>query len=527
MPDLDEGPPPARIDEAAFRLRAREFLRRALAKLEKSHLIPLSPYESPWLSEHAVRWAVGDELIDEFALDLRAAFPQRFTGDPKASTFYGRSRGYPVPLVRAVVARSAVAHEQPTSDSVAADDCVDELATIADGTDQLFRLIQVVDGLDVEQVDGVDLEGVRLYPAPWRAELGVSRFMPEAVHANESMHLLARGPAAILVADGRSVRDPWEVAGDLRSKMLRVVTALRLVTAGTINETSDFLGEPTMVHVMPPEATPIPWEEIFDWWHRPATITAEMVPGIARVTALMDDWGEDLPSLIPAIGRYNRSFRPAIWQDSVVDLAVALEAALAGDSQHELALTLKSRAAHLLATEGDPEPAIWDDVEDLYDMRSRIVHGDVIPKRRWDAVLARARVPEKHFDRVRLSAAKDRWRDLLRRAILARLTLAGYGEEEKLWTAKPKTKVDRALVDPDQRAAWREAFAARCRALGITGANEAAPPLVDRLERRRDGQAGAPIRADAPEEPSKGTEAQDASGTSFYDPSARSDALAP
>jgi hypothetical protein len=447
---------------------------------------------------------MGEELIDEFALDLRAAFPRRFSGDPKADMFYGRSRGWPVPLVRAVVAMAVVHHEELSEAGRTADHCIDELVAIAGAPDQLFRLIQVVDGVDVAQVDGAEIAGIRLYPAPFPPQHGVSRFMPEAIHVNESLHLLARGPAAILVGDVRSDRDRWQVVDSVRQKILRVVTALRLVTAGTINETSEFVGEPTMVHVIPPEATPIPWEELFDWWHRPATIRAEMLPGIARVAALINDWGEDLPSLVPAIGRYNRSFRPAIWQDSVVDLAVALEAALAGDSQHELSLTLKSRAAHLLATGTDSETAIWDDVEDLYDMRSRVVHGDIIPKRRWDAVLARARVPEKHFDRVRLSAAKDRWRDILRRAILARLTLAGYGEEERLWTAKPKAKVDRALADPIQRSAWREAFAARCKALGIPGANEAAPPLVDRHERKRNERRESARSPDVPLETPEG-----------------------
>jgi len=66
--------------------------------------------------------------------------------------------------------------------------------------------------------------------------------------------------------------------------------------------------------------------------------------------------------------------------EQLVDLATALEAALIGAERETegLTLRLRSRVAALLATDDDPARALFDDVNHLYGLRSKLVHGGQI-----------------------------------------------------------------------------------------------------------------------------------------------------
>lgn len=89
---------------------------------------------------------------------------------------------------------------------------------------------------------------------------------------------------------------------------------------------------------------------------------------------------------------------------------------------------LRFRVAALLATDDDPALALFRDVGLLYGLRSRLVHGGQIQEKDLRKDLGRiSTVPAENFDYrfgVALGHAVDRMRDLVRRAILARLCLA-------------------------------------------------------------------------------------------------------
>jgi hypothetical protein len=84
-------------------------------------------------------------------------------------------------------------------------------------------------------------------------------------------------------------------------------------------------------------------------------------------------------------------------------------------------ISLRTRVAALLATDDDAGKALFDDVGQLYGLRSRIVHGGQIKQKDLRKVIARiSTVPEdaaEHFG-IALGYAVDRMRDLVRRAIL-------------------------------------------------------------------------------------------------------------
>jgi hypothetical protein len=184
------------------------------------------------------------------------------------------------------------------------------------------------------------------------------------------------------------------------------------------------------------------------------------------------------PALAVALSRFNRSHRRSPWADAVIDIAIGLEAALSTGEKDEITLRIRSRAANLLARPGDPPGAIFREVGDLLRVRGKVAHGEPIPQKRWNDLFA-ARGLTQIMVEDRVAVLFDGWRDLLRRAILARLLLDDAG----LWSigSTPSGGVDEALIDPVQRRTWRRAIRRHAGELGIQASIDKAPPLRDFL----------------------------------------------
>jgi len=138
-----------------------------------------------------------------------------------------------------------------------------------------------------------------------------------------------------------------------------------------------------------------------------------------------------------ALSKFNRSNSSDSPYEHLVDLATALEAALIGaESETEcLTLRLRNRTSALLATDDDPARALFDDVGLLYGLRSKLVHGGQIKQKDLQKTISRiSTVPSETIEHrfgVALGHAVDRMRDLVRRAILARVCVAAG--PEPLW----------------------------------------------------------------------------------------------
>ncbi|MGH3702641.1 MAG: hypothetical protein ACRDQY_24990, partial [Pseudonocardiaceae bacterium] len=170
-----------------------------------------------------------------------------------------------------------------------------------------------------------------------------------------------------------------------------------------------------------------------------------------------------------ATSKFNDSYASSDQFEQLVDLATALEGVLIGENEGEgLTLRLCSRAAALLADDDDPGPVVFDDVNQLYVLRSKLVHGGAISEKDLRKLFTRvSTVPDEDAERrfgVALAHAVDRMRDLVRRAILARLCLAESLEPQ--WPFTGRTPVDAILADDAQRQAWRTRWHDRLAELG-------------------------------------------------------------
>jgi hypothetical protein len=91
-------------------------------------------------------------------------------------------------------------------------------------------------------------------------------------------------------------------------------------------------------------------------------------------------------------------------------------------------------------------------------------------------------VPEERVELmlgIALGFALDRLRDLVRRAILARIGLAAG--HDPLWLLRGDTPVERNLADDDTRRAWRQRWRQVLADAGIGDAVSPQQPSVDYL----------------------------------------------
>jgi hypothetical protein len=179
-----------------------------------------------------------------------------------------------------------------------------------------------------------------------------------------------------------------------------------------------------------------------------------------------------------ALGKFNGSHVPGNEFEHLVDLATALEAILASGERDNEALTyrLRGRAAALLATDDAVATAIFDDVGHLYGLRSTIVHGGQMKQSDLRRTVGKVstvapETVETKFG-VAISHAVDRMRDLVRRAILARLCLAA--DPDPPWPFSRSTAVDSMLSDDATRGRWRAHWHERMAQIGA--ADAAGPP---------------------------------------------------
>lgn len=180
-----------------------------------------------------------------------------------------------------------------------------------------------------------------------------------------------------------------------------------------------------------------------------------------------------------AIRRFGRSYREEVpWADKVLDLATALEASMGPRSKEEIALTLRTRVAHLLAHDDSEQAgAIYDDVQDLYILRSDIIHGRARVRKSMTQLATARGLPPDPAGLNETHPMLDRWRDIVRRSICARLLLAD------LWPLTgDEPDVDRALVRRSERDVWHEKLAKGATEYGLPLLTTGAPPLVDQRQ---------------------------------------------
>lgn len=498
------------LDERLYRT-ATEFLKLAFKKARADGIIPRrSPRnrwerdDGPWPPYYACWDIARGDISEPLTAVLREVYPARF-GEP-SKRYHLDPEKYITALLRGAIAATVVEGDRLTAKSRPCRSIIRELDKVASADGQRFASLWVVSDLELEDVNDETIGDVRLlgsrgapYEMRWARERLVASLLPEALWVSEHDYPTPTGSSSqgVLYASGIGQEDHWPVTKAFNDQIGRLVAVFQLATAMTGRPQIVWAGEPSMIHVEQPEANPQPAEFMESYFRRVGTVTPDQLPGLRRLTSLVASLEEKkgkapVPSVMVAIWRYTKSFRSSSWRDTVLDLATALEACLSQGGNEAIGLTLRTRAAHLLAHD-DSEQAdeIYTDVEDLYTLRSDIIHGNTSTHTDMPA-LWKARGYEHIFETDRIHVLLDRWREIVRRSIAARLMLGDEGLGSPLWPfRKPEVKVDRLLVRRDCRDSWRERIVSGAAEFGLPLLADHAPPLFDYLDARREREAQA------------------------------------
>ena len=452
--------------ETTLRMLAQNVLRQSFQVLAEEHVIPRSQHR-PWI--HIGRDYFGHAVESDGPLSkaLEAALPERFDRSTLEGTIdYPWSYGSA--LLEAAVASATIAGEPYDVASPSVRRVIDEFIKKLEAMPATTSL-QVVTDIDVVGSQngenkpvplGTSLRvaGVDIIRVGTRPEFYIERELRSAGYDAERMDVISSpGPAALLVARFAKAVNFDARLQEVRRRLQNVITAIRLATGSSVSPLVTIDGDPGDVPCMHP-AFQRHVSRGIRLANRPAALGTSDVAGLETLASLVDEWlgGGELGAnpLLVAVGRLNRSMDGSSSNvaDILIDLSVGLEAALSGTDRSDVSLRLRLRAADLLATPNDSGDRIYKDVKELYQLRSGIIHGRVLTGEEVTRSVNRiSSASRSSLPGEQLELALDRWRDLLRRAILVRAALA---DEASHWPFKSSIDVDGELRTESRRAAW-------------------------------------------------------------------------
>ena len=482
--------------QADLRTTSRAFIASAFDVLRKENVIPTSVY-CPYVAVgHDYEGTSIMGLIEYGALEahLNEAYPERFPAEPLKRRHPEFASKYMFSFLEACVARCAREGGFDAA-SGAVGESIDELLAVLETIKYEVVCCRHVSHLTTASGREAQVGDVTVVPEPEGFGGLVRRIQDEISGAARAWNRDDPRPydpphSLLIIRETTEDPAPYEVGDRLSGKLERFLLLARLLTAGTVQSTYEVSGTTTLVAPINPLMRAFRKGSFDLLVRRTVRLTGDEGEAFAALGALIDSANVKREGMVAtsfdvALSKFNRSHSSDSWYEHLVDLATALEAVLIGtDKESEgLTLRLRARAAALLATDDDPARPLFDDVGQLYNLRSKIVHGGQIKLKDLRKIIDRiSTVPEGAAeDRlgVALGYAVDRMRDLVRRAVLARLCLAA--EPAPLWPFADDTPVDAILADDAQRAAWRTHWHARLAALGVAYAAGRPRPAVESI----------------------------------------------
>lgn len=468
-----------------------DFIAAAFEALRREHVIP-TPIFHPFVSVGSDYYGgsvMGLSQYKRLEEGLNAVFPQRFA-EPLERKHAEFASTYMFSLLEGAVARCGSARTFAI-ESPGVQKSVEEMLEVLTSDEYEVVCCRTVAHLTPRDQESVQLGRVRMVPeedGPRSFERLIPTEIPAAPAAfgREPPFFYDPPHALLVIREATRNPDPYAVAERLSSQLERFLVLVRLLTAGTLKSHYEIRGTGTLVSRMRPHlelflgAAESPVRRTV----RPHALDAAAISALGEQLDQVEVVREGMvmTSFDVAVRKFNGAYYTNDLFGQLVDLATALEATLASSEADSAGLTLRlrSRAAALLATSDDPAPTIFKDVGLLYDLRSKLVHGgEVKTKQLRKTIDAISSVPPPSSVsglRTMLGHAVDRMRDLVRRAIIARLLLAEGPDPMWPFDEQELPSVDGLLADDRARECWRSRWQNRLAELGASAAGS--PPRV-------------------------------------------------
>jgi hypothetical protein len=424
---------------------SRAFVAAAFDVLAREQVIP-TPIYHPYVAVGRDYFGESIMGLAEFTAleaDLNQAYPERFA-DPLTRAHPEFATTYIFSLLEACVTRCA-REGGFDSASGAVDESIDELRSVLEDAEYEIVCCRHVSHLTTASGHELQIGDITVVPQPeGDFDILINRLKHEISAAPRAWNRerpSPHGPPHSLLITRETTRDPDSLgaAKVLSDKIERFLLLARLVTAGTAQSAYEVSGTTTLVTRLNPRMRTFVKGPLYQLVRRTIRLTGQEGAAFTAIGDLIDTAevkreGMASTSFDVAVSNFSLSHGSGSPYEHLVDLATALEAVLLGGDKETDGLTvrLRNRAAALLATDGDPARAVFDDVGQLYTLRSKLVHGGRITQKELRRIIARiSTVPAGSAEQrlgVALAYAIDRMRDLVRRAILARLCLAEGAE---------------------------------------------------------------------------------------------------
>ena len=469
---------------------------RAFAVLMEQRILPVSAVQ-PFIRvgrDYQGSDVMGQPEFKELESALNAAYPQRFA-DPLQQLEPEFANHYVLSFLEAAIARCARDDGSFTADSAAVATSAAELVSVLDSDEYTVHCCRAVSHIATAGNEPVRIGGVTVIPETASRDLirRTQELIPAVGTAfGGDVPSLYAPPHALLVSTvtARRGENPHAAGRRASAQIDRFTLLARLLHAGTLQPSWEVTGSPSLVAQVNPRYRTFGTGRPDSRLQRTVHLSADNAAVFTALGAFIDAAavkreGMATTSFDTAVHRYNRAHEDGNDFERIIDLATALEAVLTGNDRdhNEITERLKSRAAALLATDTDTGAAILNDIAKLYDLRSRLVHGGSITQTRLSNVIASvSTVPDDAHFGVALAFAIDRLCDLVRRSLLARLSL-GSGTPP-LWPFSRRAAVDDTLAENTERDRWRSQWRDQLTTLGAGAAADPATPGIDPITRR-------------------------------------------
>jgi hypothetical protein len=475
---------------------ARRFTDAAFHLLGGQHVIP-PPVFHPEVK--VGRDYFGPDLHDladyqAFERALEADYPQRFS-EPLQRRNAEFASMYIFSFLEACVAYCSVFQGAFDARSQSVDRAIEELATVLSSDNTELVCCRAVSHLSTESAEPLTVGPVTVIPAPPGRD-AIPRLIAAAIPAafsafNREPPFFHDPPHALLVARETVGSEDGidDARGRLNAEIERFLLAVRLLHAGTTISHYQMTGSAQRISHYGPSLIQFPNRFPTSLIRRVPRLGNADVDAIPALMAMIDSADVKRTKMAAAsfdvaVSKFHASHHEADAFERLVDLATALEATLLSSESDttEVTYRLRYRAAALLSSDNDPPAALFADVGALYGLRSRLVHGGDLKQTQLEkTITGLSGVGSSEGFGVAVERGVDRLRDVVRRAILARLCLAS--PPDVLWPLAGASAVDSALADPNTAKSWREAWKARLAQIGAGFAADKCHAALEFLSR--------------------------------------------
>jgi hypothetical protein len=477
-----------------IRRLAVNFLREAWECLRIEHVVPASLFR-PHLhvgTDYEGQPLMGLASFNSLEAALFAHFPNRFEEPLRADKPEFPSH-YIFRLLEAYIAHSAKFGDDAEGASTLST-VVNEFLAALSADEYTLVSARVISHVTTATMEPIEIDGLVVQPLrqpsfedpPMAA---ISRLIPDASRAFADDPPFAYDPpTSIVIAKETSKEASESVAARLARRIERFLLITRLIHGATTQSHWQITGPTTLISEASIHGSGFVESGFaFQFVQRIATISTVDAAAYSALDKLLDNAVIAREKMVTTsfdmgLNRFTRTYTSGDLLDAFVDLATTMEAIFVsgGNSNEDVGLRLRTRAAALLATSEDSGRKIFDDVRRLYNIRSKLVHGGSLTMKDLDKDLKNL-VPGYNgvASAVAMTFAVDRFRDLARRAILARLALASG--ETPLWPWVGDTQVDAELADDRARQHWRNSWTTQLSVLGLSKSVGKAEPAVDVL----------------------------------------------